>query len=242
MRGAVGETLLAPVRTTPLPFLLAEAYTCENAGASRGIRSDPRCRGRGRSAARNGLVALLGDSDKLEVVGELSPSTGLLESLGALAADVVIPGISAGGAPNEELGSLGRSDTPLLVLVGDAERASEALAAGALGVLPRDAEAERLRLAALAVANGLVTLDPVLGRKLLHGRVSAGALSEGLTARELEVLELLAEGLSNKLIAARLGISDHTAKFHVNAILTKLGAETRTEAVVRAARLGLLTL
>ena len=63
-----------------------------------------------------------------------------------------------------------------------------------------------------------------------------------LTPRESEVLQLLAEGLPNKAIAERLGISDHTAKFHVNAILGKLGASTRTEALAQAARLGLVLL
>ncbi|HZY06001.1 MAG TPA: response regulator transcription factor, partial [Anaeromyxobacteraceae bacterium] len=70
----------------------------------------------------------------------------------------------------------------------------------------------------------------------------APALDEPLTPRELEVLGLLAEGLPNKAIAARLGISEHTAKFHVNAILGKVGAESRSEAIVRAARLGLVVL
>ena len=65
---------------------------------------------------------------------------------------------------------------------------------------------------------------------------------EPLTPREVEVLQLLSQGLSNKLIGARLGISEHTAKFHVNAISGKLGAQGRTDAVVRAARLGLLLL
>jgi DNA-binding NarL/FixJ family response regulator len=69
-----------------------------------------------------------------------------------------------------------------------------------------------------------------------------GGPAEGLTVRETEVLSLLAEGLSNKGIAARLGISEHTAKFHVNAILSKLGAESRAAAIVRAARLGLVAL
>ena len=64
----------------------------------------------------------------------------------------------------------------------------------------------------------------------------------GLTRRELEVLHLVAEGLPNKSIAVRLGISDHTVKFHVNAILSKLGAQSRTEAVTRATRMGLITL
>ena len=65
---------------------------------------------------------------------------------------------------------------------------------------------------------------------------------EDLTPRELEVVQLLAEGLPNKAIAKRLGVSDHTIKFHVNAILGKLGAQSRTEAVVRATRLGLIVL
>jgi DNA-binding NarL/FixJ family response regulator len=73
-------------------------------------------------------------------------------------------------------------------------------------------------------------------------RIAANEPTETLTPRELEVLGLLAEGLSNKLVAARLGISEHTVKFHVNAILQKLEVDTRTEAVVRAARLGVLLL
>ncbi len=70
----------------------------------------------------------------------------------------------------------------------------------------------------------------------------AGGLIEDLTPREREVLGLLAEGLSNRAIAGRLGISEHTAKFHVHIILGKLGTQSRTEAVVQAARLGLITL
>jgi DNA-binding NarL/FixJ family response regulator len=65
---------------------------------------------------------------------------------------------------------------------------------------------------------------------------------EALTTRELEVLEVLAEGLSNRAIAARLGISEHTVKFHVSSIFGKLGAENRTEAVLRGVRLGLISL
>ena len=76
-------------------------------------------------------------------------------------------------------------------------------------------------------------------------RAAASASTSGpesLTPREREVLALLAEGLSNKAIADRLDISEHTAKFHVNAVLAKLGVQRRTEAVVRAARMGLVTL
>jgi two-component system, NarL family, nitrate/nitrite response regulator NarL len=112
-----------------------------------------------------------------------------------------------------------------------------------LGVLSREIDGERLRAAVHAAASGLVVLDESTARGLAASRSPPLApLEDVLTARELEVLELVAEGLSNKLVAARLGISEHTAKFHVNAILAKLGVQTRTEAVVRAARLGLVSL
>jgi DNA-binding NarL/FixJ family response regulator len=131
--------------------------------------------------------------------------------------------------------------TPTLALVRDEEAALELLRAGALGVLLRGAEAERVLAALRTVAAGLGVFEPALLRTLLAAR-AAPADSLLFTPREAEVLALMAEGLSNKLIADRLKISDHTAKFHVNAILNKLGAETRTEAVVSAARRGLLML
>jgi two-component system, NarL family, nitrate/nitrite response regulator NarL len=77
---------------------------------------------------------------------------------------------------------------------------------------------------------------------ILVAPATEGAIQEALTAREIEVLELMAEGLANKAIAARLGISDQTVKFHVAAILGKLDATNRTEAVRRAVRRGLVTL
>jgi DNA-binding NarL/FixJ family response regulator len=90
------------------------------------------------------------------------------------------------------------------------------------------------------VAAGLTVAEP--GWLQPAAEKTPEALLEPLTAREQEVLPLLAEGLSNKAIAAQLQISEHTAKFHVNAVLTKLGAQNRVEAVVRAARIGLLSL
>ncbi len=131
--------------------------------------------------------------------------------------------------------------TPTLALARDEDSALDLLRSGALGVLLRDAEGERLVAALRAVAAGLGVFDPALLRSLLSARA---APPDGLvlTPREAEVLSLMAEGLSNKLIANALKISEHTAKFHVNSILNKLGAETRTEAVVSAARRGLLML
>jgi DNA-binding NarL/FixJ family response regulator len=130
-----------------------------------------------------------------------------------------------------------------VVLLADEAQAAEARLAGARGLLLRDTGAERLATALAAAAQGLVVLDPSLAASLLASRdPSSSTLVEDLTPREQEVLRLLAEGLPNKAIALRLGISEHTVKFHVNAVLGKLGAQSRTEAVVRATRLGLILL
>ncbi len=135
------------------------------------------------------------------------------------------------------------ADVPTLALASTSEQAAAALAAGARGVVLRDSPADRLALALRATAQGLVVLDESLASAVLRPPTAPEAeLVEPFTARERDVLGLLAEGLSNRLIAERLGVSEHTAKFHVNAILGKLGAESRTEALVLAARLGLVTL
>ncbi|OLD49076.1 MAG: hypothetical protein AUI83_12510 [Armatimonadetes bacterium 13_1_40CM_3_65_7] len=90
---------------------------------------------------------------------------------------------------------------------------------------------------------GLVAIDPAFAPALVHGRGAAPEVpAEELTPRELQVLQLLAEGLPNKRVALQLGISEHTVKFHVAVIFSKLGAHGRTEAVTRAARLGLIVL
>jgi len=126
-------------------------------------------------------------------------------------------------------------DGPVIVLT-DRSRAQAALRAGAAGVLPRSAGAAELRVAIDAMLHGLAVAP-------------AGGLwgvdeddDRRLTARELEVLKLLAEGASNKVIARQLAVSVHTAKFHVASILAKLDATGRTDAVAHAVRLGLLML
>jgi DNA-binding NarL/FixJ family response regulator len=91
----------------------------------------------------------------------------------------------------------------------------------------------------------MVLLDPEIAKDLLAGNRQSGAdptleTVEELTPREIEVLRMMAEGLGNKEIAARLGISDHTVKFHISSILAKTGASTRTEAVTLGIRMGLI--
>ena len=137
--------------------------------------------------------------------------------------------------------------TPTLALVSAPHEARQALRFGARGALSRSTAPHAIAPAALAVAAGHWVLDESFASALLHlteahDSVASPAFPSLLSPRELQVLTLLSEGLSNRDVATRLGISRHTAKFHVNAILDKLGATTRTEAVVLAARSGLLTL
>ncbi|MEM1125708.1 MAG: response regulator transcription factor [Bacteroidota bacterium] len=128
-----------------------------------------------------------------------------------------------------------------LVLVADADQARTAWAAGARGLLPRDVDGPTLLAALVAVAQGAVVLDASLAGELIPAAVAVDEAA-ALTGREQEVLALLAEGLPNKLIADQLGITERTARYHVAQILAKLGVQSRTEAVVQAARLGLIAL
>jgi two-component system, NarL family, response regulator YdfI len=119
----------------------------------------------------------------------------------------------------------------------------DALASGVKAVLPRRIRQEELVAAVRAAGAGLLVIHPEDLDSFLPARAGGGTSGfpqEGLTPRERDVLRTMAEGLSNKEIASRLGISDHTVKFHVAAILGKLGAMSRTEAVMIAVRRGLV--
>jgi DNA-binding NarL/FixJ family response regulator len=109
-------------------------------------------------------------------------------------------------------------------------------------VVSPDAPPEELSAAIVAVIQGLVVLPRALTGRLLRGQEVVEEPSEPLTVREREVLGLLGQGLSNKMIARNLRISEHTVKFHVSSIYAKLGAASRTEAVGLGARLGLISL
>ena len=187
--------------------------------------------------ARAGLAGLLGDRPDLEVVGETAPRD-------AAAAARARPGAALlwdlGPAPGEPP-PIAEASAPTLALAADEAAAAEALRAGAQGVLSRGAPAEAIAAALHAVVQELTVLDPAVASGFVHAP-EGSELAEPLTPREREVLALLAEGLANKAIGARLGISEHTAKFHVNAILGKLGVVSRAEAIVRAARMGLVVL
>jgi DNA-binding NarL/FixJ family response regulator len=142
------------------------------------------------------------------------------------------------GAPitiTDNVEAVRRADGPVIVL-SERTRARAALRAGAAGVLSPSAGAAELRVAIDAILHGLA----VVPSGSLWGTEEED--DRRLTARELEVLKLLAEGASNKMIARQLAVSVHTAKFHVASILEKLDATGRTDAVAHAVRLGVLML
>jgi two-component system nitrate/nitrite response regulator NarL len=200
--------------------------------------------------ARAGLAALLTGQPECTVVGQVAREANLADAVAVYQPDAVLwdlgwdplPG-PAHEADLEGFTELGDLLVPVLALLPDEAFAADAWIAGARGLLLRNVGAEALASALLAVAQGTIVLDPGLADAVLPSRDELPeSLVEELTPRELEVLQLLAEGLPNKTIAYRLDISEHTVKFHVNAILGKLGVQSRTEAVVRATRLGLIIL
>lgn len=190
--------------------------------------------------ARTGLALLLRESEGVVLAGQ----AGVDDDWPEPDPDAVVWDL--GFAPRsglERLRELEPEAPPVVVIVAGELEAREALAAGARAALPRDAGGESLAAAIRAAVQGLVVLDESFVSTLLRDAPPpAPDLVESLTPREAEVLQLLSQGLPNKGIAQRLGISDHTVKFHVNAILGKLGVQSRGEAIVQAVRLGLVTL
>lgn len=195
---------------------------------------------------RAGLHTLLATSE-LQVVGEASTPEQLANALSGV--DVVVVSGALWEAAARLLGA-SAGPGPALIVLSDDERLVGTLRGLSLrswGLVPPDASAAELQAAVTAAALGLIVLAQPLGDRLLAGRVAVTALpaeggDEPLTSREHEVLDLLGQGLSNKQIARRLAISEHTVKFHVSALYAKLGATSRTDAVSRGARRGLITL
>ena len=191
--------------------------------------------------ARGGIAAMLADQAGLSVALAEGAHDDAGVPASGLRADLVVLDVGSGSPRGlERIDDLSRVGVPVLALARTAADARQAWSAGARGVVFRERGSEALAAAVRAVASGLVVLEPDAVESLRWPRAAAATLVEPLTPRELETLQLLSEGLSNRAIAERLGIADRTAKFHVNAILAKLGARNRTEALVQAARLGLV--
>ncbi len=178
-------------------------------------------------------VQLVGDSRDREVDAAATTDVLLVEAdtLADSAAREAVEWAGAGGI------------VVLLVRNPAAEPVADALRAGVKAVLPNRLDGPEIVAAIQVAAAGMVVLDPAGAENLLHSSAvaaAAGPLAEELTARELEVLRLVAAGLGNKQIASRLEISEHTVKFHIASIMSKLGAGSRTEAVTVGIRHGLI--
>jgi len=192
---------------------------------------------------RAGLRSMLANAEGTEVrvVGEEASPT---DPSALSEADVVL---LADEELLEEVSiSVAEDGTQALVLVSEEEHAVSRLRAMQLrgwGLVPPDAPPEELAAAVAAAGQGLIVLPKPLTERLLQEPApSAGELSEALTAREREVLDLLAHGLKNAEIAGELHISEHTVKFHISSLYAKLGVNNRAEAVSRGARHGLISL
>lgn len=194
--------------------------------------------------ARVGLAALLAEQPGLLVVGQLAPTDELDKGLAVFQPDLLLWDLGwSTHATLEALSAMTEEGPPLLALIDDEAAVADLWTAGVRGILPRNAAGAVLAAALRALAQQLVVLHPTLiAGAPLPSNPAGEPLLEPLTARELDVLHWLAQGLSNKLIARQLAISEHTVKFHLNAILGKLGAQSRTDAVVRATRAGLIKL
>ncbi len=193
--------------------------------------------------ARAGLAALLAGAPAVTVAGQSSADADLDAVLTAFLPDALLWDL--GWTPEGSVTALhcftAVQPTPVVALLAVETLAESVRAAGVRGLLPRTSGAGPMAAALQAAVQGLLVFDETL----LPAPVSIPPqveLVEPLSGRELEVLRHLAEGLSNKEIARALAISENTVKFHINAILGKLGAQSRTEAVVRATRAGLILL
>lgn len=194
---------------------------------------------------RAGLETLIATNPALEIVGSITP-VQISRQLELLQPDVVL--LVSDGADNELLVDAELSSYPIVLLLEDWQEVSisNLLRSGVLGILPLEATADEIIGAIEAAALGLTILHPDLVESLLSvlpATTRSPDNSKGtLTTREIEVLGMLAEGLGNKAIARRLNISEHTVKFHIGSIFSKLNASTRTEAVILGARQGLILL
>jgi len=202
------------------------------------------------SVVRAGLRSVLADAG-FEAVGGTQDLGSLDEELLESEPDILLVDGThdAGEGGRAGLALADVTDQAAVVLLADQPdqaRIAEAFRNGVRAVLPREISAPQLQAALQAVAAGLIVMHPAEVSAFLPTPTSSATeivpLVEPLTKREREVLQMLATGLGNKEIAARLVISDNTAKFHVASILGKLGAATRTEAVAIGIRHGLILL
>ncbi|RQS62952.1 DNA-binding response regulator [Burkholderia sp. Bp8963] len=198
--------------------------------------------------ARASLQALVDATPALDFAGSAADVAAIADRFASELPDVVVAELEPQGGDLPAPGADRHPAMPALVLLtdeADSDWIHDALAGGATALLPRGATPGEITAAIEAVAAGLCVLSPEILARLLAAhqgprQMASAALVEMLTPREIEVLTMLAEGLGNKEIARHLDISDNTVKFHLSAIFGKLGASSRTEAVMQGMRHGLI--
>jgi DNA-binding NarL/FixJ family response regulator len=197
---------------------------------------------------REGLVAMLETEPDFEVVGTAATGAEAAALVARVDPDVMLldlelPELDGVGVLRRLAAEGARASVIVFTVFGTDERIIAAVEAGAAGYLLKGAPRGELFAAVRTVAAGGSLLAPVASSAVLRRvRGETPAAGPSLTPREREVLEALAQGLGNKQIAARLGVSERTIKFHVSSLFEKLGARNRTEAVTIAARAGLVSM
>ncbi|MDT7702480.1 MAG: hypothetical protein QOJ30_4805 [Pseudonocardiales bacterium] len=200
---------------------------------------------------RRGLQAYVDTVATLRVVGEAADGQQAVDrlqqwqTLGEPLPDVILMDLQMpriGGVEATEVIARAHPEVKVVVLTsfGEVERVHAALAAGAAGYLLKDAEPEEVAVAVRAAAAGEVHLDSAVARQLTRRMAAPRVGLTSLTAREREILTLVAQGHSNRDIADRLVISERTARTHVSNVLTKLQLSSRTQAALLAIREGLI--
>ncbi|GAA3689774.1 LuxR family two component transcriptional regulator [Lentzea atacamensis] len=202
------------------------------------------------AVVRRGMHAFLGMLNDIEVVDEAEDGQVALEKLSLRAErgdlpdvvlmDLLMPRLDGIGATRAIKQLYPDVEVVALTSFSEAERVHLALEAGASGYMLKDAEADQVGAAVRAAKLGQVHLDPAVARMLTRNLVAPQATSAVLTAREREVLILLADGHSNRDIANALVISERTARTHVSNVLMKLGLSSRTQAALWAVREGIV--
>jgi two-component system, NarL family, response regulator YdfI len=194
---------------------------------------------------RSGLESIVRSHADLHLAGSFGTVASLISFAGGTELDVIV--IDSDSLRDLSLVPTSYAPIVLLTELGDARSISRLLRSGVRAILSRESQQEDVLSAIYVAYDGMVLLSAQAAENLaaVYGDQPLeieDELSEEMTSRETEVLRMLAEGLVNKDIAVRLGISEHTVKFHISSILDKLGASTRTEAVTLGIRRGLIPL
>ena len=199
------------------------------------------------AVVRRGLAGLIESCDDLEVVGVAGDGNEAIEQVREHRPDVVVmdlqmPVLDGVEATRAIVGADGGTEVLVLTSFSDHARIDAAIEAGAVGYLLKDAEPDVLLDGIRAVARGESPLDPRAARRVLSRRSAAGGAGgqgtagAGLSPRESEVLRLVVEGLLNKQIAQRLGITERTVKAHLTSAYQRIGVADRTQAALWAQR------